>query len=599
MKDDRLRDRIYIQLKMFQPFFEKVMFPLLLFVFPFVSIEQGLDISDTLYSLGNYTYFDLMDTNWKLSIFIPSVLGHMLTFLPGAGTVLGMKMYTTLVISIMALVVYYSLKSIIPGWMLFIGEWIAESVCWCPSIILYNYMTYLFMTVGMLVLLSAIMTAEGPGQKRKLFCAGIILGLNVAVRLPNLLEAGFILVLWFADYLEKKNFKIIINKTLTCIGGYIIGIVAGILSIVFGYGPTSYISMIKWLFGIAGDTDGSHTTSSTLSVTLEAYGHTLAVMAIIIPCLIAGVILFKLKYKKVWMIRIAKVVYLIGILILIRYYFAQGVFTTNYYYYDSMFQIAMMFIIMSIVLDILDIISAFMDRLGYVSIIPGTSGERIFAMVSILIILITPLGSDNYTFPLINNLIILAPITLAQLRRVIRRSGRGPAHFPWQSMSLMIVIVLLIQGTLFKIGYSFVDGMDGTRRDTKITSELSRAQGLVTTKDNAAELINLYEVLSENDLLDNNLLQFGNSPGLSYLYDMEPAIYTTWPTLPSNRVEDFDKALIDMKDYPVIITDASIYGDNDSFGDKMDILMDYIASNDYNIVFEDDKYVVYAVSQKK
>ncbi len=316
MKNDRLRDRIYTQLKKFQPFLEKILFPFLLLVFPFVSIEQGLDISDTLYSLGNYSYFDLMDTNWKLSIFIPSVLGHLLTFLPGAGTVLGMKIYTTLVISIMALVVYYSLKSIIPGWMLFIGEWIAESVCWCPSIILYNYLTYLFMVVGILVLLSAIMTVEGPRQKRKLFCAGIILGLNVAVRLPNVLEAGFILVLWFADYLEKNKLKIVVNKTLTCIGGYIIGIGAGILSIVLIYGLSSYVSMLKWLFNVAGDSESTHGASSTLAVTLEAYGHTLAVMAIIVPCIVAGIILFKLKYEKVWMIRIAKVVYLIGVLII-------------------------------------------------------------------------------------------------------------------------------------------------------------------------------------------------------------------------------------------------------------------------------------------
>ncbi|PWT25613.1 hypothetical protein, partial [Butyrivibrio fibrisolvens] len=84
-------------------------------------------------------------------------------------------------------------------------------------------------------------------------------------------------------------------------------------------------------------------------------------------------------------------------------YFAEGVFTTNYYYYDSMFQAAMMFIILSGVMDVLDIISGIMDRLGYVSFMPGTNGERIFAMVSILIILITPLGSDNYTFPLVNN----------------------------------------------------------------------------------------------------------------------------------------------------------------------------------------------------
>ncbi len=596
MKNDRLRDKVYSKLKKFQPISEQFLFPILLLIFPFVSIDQGLDISDTLYSLGNYEFYELMDTNWKLSIIIPSAFGHLLTFLPGAGTVLGMKIYTTLVISAMALLVYYGLKTVIPGWMLFTGEWIAESVCWCPSAILYNYMTYFFMTFGILFLLSAIMTAEGAKQKRRLFLAGVLLGINVAVRLPNVLEAGFILVLWFADFLEKKKLRDSVRSTIVCIGGYVTGAGVCICGTVLAYGLASYGAMINWLFGIANDSQSTHGTSYTLRTTIEAYGHTFNVMIIMIPCIVAGVILFKLRFKKVWMIRLAKILYIIGIFVLVRYYFAEGVFTTNYYYYDSMFQAAMMFIILSGVMDVLDIISGIMDRLGYVSFMPGTNGERIFAMVSILIILITPLGSDNYTFPLVNNLILVAPITLTQLRRVIRRSRGGAVHFPWHAMALMVVVVLLIQGTLFKYGFSFIDGMDGTRRDIRMSSEIPKAAGLETTTDNAVELIKLYNVLKDNGLLEYKLLQFGNAPGMSYLFDMEPAIYTTWPMLASNRIEDFDHALMNMTDYPVIVTDADIDGVGYGVSDKLDILMDYIASNDYNIIFEDEKYVVYAIS---
>jgi hypothetical protein len=163
-------------------------------------------------------------------------------------------------------------------------------------------------------------------------------------------------------------------------------------------------------------------------------------------------------------------------------------------------------------------------------------------------------------------------------------------------MALMVVVVLLIQGTLFKYGFSFIDGMDGTRRDIRMTSEIPKAAGLETTTDNAVELIKLYNVLKDNGLLEYKLLQFGNAPGMSYLFDMEPAIYTTWPMLASNRIEDFDHALMNMTDYPVIVTYADIDGVGYGVSDKLDILMDYIASNDYNIIFEDEKYVVYAIS---
>ena len=271
---------------------------------------------------------------------------------------------------------------------------------------------------------------------------------------------------------------------------------------------------------------------------------------------------------------------------------------------------------LSLVLDILDIVSAIAARTGFNVLMPGTEGERILAFLSFMVIVITPFGSDNYTFPIVNNMFLVAPITLTQLRRVARRSSRihmpmaglktredkdnfareVAIHFPWKYITVMIVFVVLIQGTLFKTGYSFVDGADGLKRDSKITS-IEKLHGLYTTRENADRIETLYKALSDNGLLSYELLQFGESPGLSYAFDMNPSIYTTWPSLESNTVSSFDEALSNLSDRPVIITDADImtkYQDSKSTMDKIDILLDYIASNDYNIVFEDGNYVVYA-----
>lgn len=605
--------------KKFQNISELIIFPVLLVLYPFVAINQGIDISDVTYSLGNYQYFDLMDMDWKLSIFIPSLVGHLLTFLPGAGTMLGMKIYTTLFVVAIALIVYYALKTVIPGWMIFIGEWIAISLSWCPYVILYNYMTYLFMTLGLLFLLGGIMTYEGRKQNILLFFAGLMLGANVLVRLPNVLEASFILILWFAGFLNKDKAGNTVRKTLICILGYVTGVLVPLIIAVSMYGIDAYLSMLSWLSAVSGDSGNSHSMAFTTLLTLGAYKTTLIEMAVIIPCIIAGVIMFYFLDSRKVSIRVlnaAKIVYIGGILILVKYYFSTGVFTTNYWYYDSMFEIAMMFIVLSLVLDILDIVSAFRVSAGSKSIMPGTDGERIFAFLSLMVILITPFGSDNYTFPIVNNLFIVAPITLTQLRRVARRAGqvykpvtgfktaddrisfarKCAIHFPWKYMSIMVVLVLIIQGTLFKMGYSFVDGADGTKRDTKVTV-VDKLKGIYTTGYNADRIESLYKTLSDNDLLEYELLQFGESPGLSYVFDMEPAIYTTWPTLESNTVDKFDEALMYLSERPVIITDADImtkYQESITTCEKIDILLDYIASNDYNIVFEDGNYVVYA-----
>lgn len=606
------------RLKKFQTISELVIFPVLLALYPFVAVNQGIDLSDVTYSLGNYQFFDLMDTNWKLSIFIPSLVGKAMTYLPGAGTMLGMKIYATVFVSLMALIVYYAIKPIIPGWMVFIGEWIAISLSWCPYVILYNYMTYLFMTLGLLFLMDGIMTYEGRKQDIRLFIAGIFFGSNVLVRLPNVLEASFILILFFAVYVNREKIQSLIHRTLVCVAGYAVGVVIPLLIAIVMYGPSAYASMLKWLSSVSGDSDNSHSMAATTLLTLSAYKTTLTKMAIMIPCIAAGVILFYLLYKRnvrPFFLNAAKIGYLAGIIVLIRFYFSNGVFTTNYWYYDSMFQAAMMFIVLSLVLDILDIVSAFAERMDFVVIMPGTQGERIMAFLSLMVIVITPFGSDNYTFPIVNNLFIVAPITLAQLRRVARRATsvhlprtglktreakdkfalECSVHFPWKYMCAAIVFVVIIQGTLFKAGYSFVDGADGRIRDSKVTS-VDKLKGLYTTSDNAIEIDTLYKAFKDNELFEYDLLLFGESPGLSYVFDMKPAIYTTWPTLESNTVEIFDDTLMNISARPVIITDADImtkYKDSPSVLSKIDILLDYIASNDYNIVFEDEKYTVY------
>ena len=47
-----------------------------------------------------------------------------------------------------------------PAWLVFFGEMLAIGLCWCPSVILYNYLTYLLMGAGVLLLYRGICTDE-------------------------------------------------------------------------------------------------------------------------------------------------------------------------------------------------------------------------------------------------------------------------------------------------------------------------------------------------------------------------------------------------------------------------------------------------------
>ena len=570
----------FYNFKKYQSPLERYFFPVVLLLYPLIGVNQGLDISDTMYSLTNYEFIETLNPMWLFSTYLSNVFGAAIMHLPGAGTMLGFSIYCSFVTSIIALVSYYFLKGFMPGWMIFIGEFIAESICFSPRVILYNYLTYLFFTLGTVFLLLGIFAWKR--QNLYLFVAGVCLGLNVMVRFPNIVETALILVLWFYGFITKDKLQEILKKTGVCILGFVAGFAVPFIFTVVKYGPSAYVSGIMGLFGM---TEGASDYSSggMIGLILEAYMTSLSNMAIMVPCVAAGIIMFLLIPEKYVMVK--KILFICGLLVLTKYYFATGVFTRNYYYYDSMFQAAMMFIIFGIILALI----------GSLGILNGSRQEQTLAFTALLLILVTPIGSNNYTFPILNNLFIIGPIVLWLFRRMMQRAGEGHFNFAWEAMFTFVLIVLFIQGALFHLGYSFMDGADGTPRDSYVN--IKKAEHMVTTDYNAQSLEELSEVLRSNDLCDTKVILFGGIPGISYLFDLYPAIDTTWPDLDSYSVDNFDSQLMELSvsDEPtptiIIGKDMAEYA---NIGMKYDILLDYIVNHDYNKVFEGDRFIVFA-----
>ena len=559
---------------------EKYVFPLVLLLYPLIGVNAGLDVTDTTYSLANYEFIDTLNPMWLLSTFLGNVTGAIIMHLPGAGTMLGFGIYSSFIISLTALISYYFLQKYMPGWMIFIGTFMAESLCWCPRVIMYNYMTYMFFTLGALFLVKGIFFWEK--QNVDLFIAGVFLGLNVMVRFPNITETALILVLWFYGALTRDDFLNILKKTGTCILGFTTGVTVIFLVISLIYGPGAYFGMIGSLFGMtSGASD--YTTSGMISAIIDAYFKTAADMLILIPCIVAGIIMFLIKSERfVW---IKKLLFAIGLCIVVKYYFAEGIFTRNYYYYDSIFKAAMMFVIIALILGVI----------GICGFLNGNKQEQTLAFLMVMIILITPLGSNNYTYPVINNLFVVAPIALWIMRRLMQRLGDRQLHFTWQSTITMVIIVVLIQGILFHVNFSFVDGADGQKRGETVKT-IPKVGSMVTTSYNARTLEELGKYLSDNNLLGTKALLFGGIPGLSYIFDLKPAIDTVWPDLDSYSTEIFDEKLIELstsdEPYPVIIVGKDMQG-YANISDKYDILLDYISNHDYNIDFESERFTVY------
>ena len=150
----------------YQNFIERVVFPVILILYPLLRIRQGIDVADTTYSLANFQYFASMDGTWMVATFLANALGSLLMHLPYGDTLPGMYFYTALIQSLTALVVYEAFRrrdrsaGRMPMPLAFAGEFLALGLCWCPSTVLYNYMTYLFMAAGILLLYRGILKED-------------------------------------------------------------------------------------------------------------------------------------------------------------------------------------------------------------------------------------------------------------------------------------------------------------------------------------------------------------------------------------------------------------------------------------------------------
>lgn len=569
----------------------KWIFPLILLWYPLIKINQGVDVSDSTYSLGNYLFFPEMKGMWVVSTYLSNVIGWLMVKLPFADRLLVMNLYTGLLISALVLFMYFFMRKWMPEWIIFIGEIIAIGFLWIPTGILYNYLTYGFLAVGALLLYKGLVEEKD----RLLIAAGVILGLNVWIRVSNLTEMALIVCVWYHCYIRREriqNFlQTLLRKTGRCIAGYAVGAIVPLIAILLQYGLSGIMDMVAGLTQVQ-NVDDSYTIFSMIGAAIDAYVRTGKWAAFIVAGMVLGLAMFMVKKES--FIPVKKAVYIAGILVLIRFFWGRGMFSFRYYEdYSSMYEWGMIGLYLALAACI------------YLFVAKGvSSSEKLWGMLSLVILCITPLGSNNYTYQNLNNLFLTAPITVYAFVKWFRR--RYPAEkkvllFPSKAMVSALALMILIQSVGFHLVFVFRDGMDGTKRNTTIM-EPKAVAGMKTTKINAKALSGLLVYMEKEHDADNSeteirAVYFGDCPGLAYLLRKPAAIDTTWPDLASYSLTQFEDSLASLEDRPVIII-RNVESDSEVWIAKKEVLQDYMSAKHYESAYENEGYTVYQPQEK-
>lgn len=586
---------------------QNILFPLILVLFSLVKAREGIDLTDTGYSLGNYRFFGETGGIWVILTFLSNVLGAFFTKLPMGETMLGMKIYTSLLVAAMGLLGYRFFKTKMPSWLAFAGELAAIGLCWCPTVILYNYLTYFLFLMGGIFLFRGL----AGGRNGCLFLAGALLGLNAMARFPgNILEAGLILAVWYYGALKKKPAAQTGKETGICIAGYLSAFLLLLAAVSVLYGAGTFGSMITGVFGMAGSAS-DYTLGEMLLAILDAYFHGFQWMLYMLLCILPGVPFLLIAGGR--FLKLRKIIYCACIPVLFLVLERWGMYNFRYYQKEAALQWGVVFLLAALGTTVWMLSTRRLD-----------DEWRLIGCIAFLTILITPLGSNNHLWPVLNNLFFVAPVVFWMVYRFARwgrtwldTTGKVPL-FPVKAMMSGIMIAFFIQALGVGFGYVFLDGETGEKRSYRVAAN-PVLDGMFTSEMNGETLEEISRFMTEHraEYTDRKLILYGNIPGLSYYLDKAPAIYTTWADLNTNSLQQLKENLKELESsfgesrerMPLIILTpplaAYLSGDREAVSwwgvdteqckndEKLKAIEEFMTAGDYEQAFANEAFVVY------
>lgn len=581
-----------------------VVYVVLLIVYSMRHVNWGLDLADTGYSYSNFQYmsFEHMDSMWIFSTYLANVVGNILTKLPFANTLLGMNAYTTLFIAALAVIGYFfctrTLK--MSRWIGFIGGLLTLTLSWCPSSVLYNYLTYL------LVVLCVVFLYKGLTEDKKkwLFIAGICLGANVLTRFSNLPQALLIVAVWAYGFMEYKEstekgaLERTVNRTLWCLGGYLSGLGAFLGYIHIRYGIKEYVDGIVRLFAMTEQAEG-YKPEGMIALVVQQLTDEVPWITKLVVYIGVGIVIWiviELAKKHIKFVReheiVKKVLNGIGIAAsvamapsVVRKLYYGGFCELNFYGYDSIMGPAVVFIVLTIVIVCINLVRKNVSK-----------QEKLLGLMIMLLLIVNSLGNSTGLYASFNNLCLAAPYTLWQSYQFIRNVKNNYA-WPAKTVLIAFLYVLFWQAWLFGQYFFFTESTGAT--DVVATVENNEVlEGIKMHPYKSEWLTSISTHVNAYDLEGREVILYGNIPALSFYLQMPPA-FNSWPDLGSYNIKQMTKDMQELQEQidndeviaPLVIVEATIsQNTNDP---KWSMILDFMAVNNYECTFYNGKLLMY------
>ncbi|MCR5235132.1 MAG: hypothetical protein K6E53_14675 [Lachnospiraceae bacterium] len=574
----------------------------------------GLDLWDSGYNCVNYVNFGPQQVTPKLffSTYLSDLLGHLFTLLPYGDTYIGMRILCGLVIVTNVFIsgMFCIRKLNLKGWMVVAGEVLAVSICYSPSVILYNHLSFLFFNISLILIYLALTEKKST----YLVTAGFVLGMNVFVRFSNVPQVMLILAVWYASLLNKEKIADAVNKTILCIAGFISSVIVMLLLIGNKYGVDAYTDGIRELFSMTEEAAEYSPVSMVIRM-FDSYirgARRLAdillfsVMAFAVSFI---VILIHQKKEKGNADNTYRTICLISVIsgvCLCVFFIIRMLMQFDFHHYITILLTVAMY------LDVLLLI-CFRQLVKKDTVYE----ERIMSAIMILYMITLSVGSNTTISPVMNSMFIAAPYLIygiweiadmkpASAIGLIRESIETDRISKGKLFAGTAVIVSLIAFTAFFIqciafgaSYCYQEAENGSGGSCSVNNNRVLT-GIHMDDERAKQLQGLSDYINGNDLHGKGVIIYGYAPALAYYLDLKPAI-ASWPDLDSYNLSEMEEDVLALKERigageeacPIVILDnVNLEEQIMNNPQKWKIIENMLDEYGYDTGYDDGRFVV-------
>lgn len=576
---------------------ENIIVPMLLFVCSFYDFNKGIDIKDAGYSMGQFIFGEYYPGNTLIPTFWSNVLGSFFSKLPGGMTWYGLSFYCTVVVAVTIVVSYFMCKKMLDWKIVAVSEIAALFFCWNPNTVLYDYLSFFLFTMGIFLLLISL---EQENKSGYYILSGIVFGINTFVRLPNIAEIVAIVLLWYYGYAKEWKIKVIVQRTILCVAGYVTAVGVSIFAIVKKYGFYELKLSIYNLFHLSQSQANYgllYMATETFVVVLQYTGYMLGlgIMAFLLSVLI-----------KKWNHLEKVFIVVFALLTCLYYYFIAKkfkVYNWNWQTQESVLGLACIFLLWGLVCS------------GISLLWSKRYNIKIYALIFIVVFFVMPLGSNNNIYLEIMNMFLLIPISIYITKELLvewkeREKKRKKG---WTSACIASIKTICCGSLLVMVVHIMGFGMFYVFNDTiEIQAEEYFHAGMYSSEKRISLLDEMYEFCAEEELLGSEAIFYCNAPGLSVILQMPTAIESTWADWYTYSIERFaveierlSREKKDGKEYPLVIFNTAYHryyqGDEVNWeqylesgvSDKLWLLNKFMRDNQYKCIYQNEEFAIY------